>query len=103
MQVWVLHDEVGETYLHRAAREGERDVVLYCLKFDGFHPRCTNKRGFTPLHEACKGGSLEVAKLLLDYGAYHSQPARGNIRYNCYFVHIFAHGLTIPLVQHCYF
>ena len=80
MHVWVLNVEQGETYLHRAALYGEKDVALYCLKFDGFHPRCTNKRGFAPLHEACKGGSVEVAKLLLDHGAYHSQPARGNIR-----------------------
>ncbi|CAG7821854.1 unnamed protein product [Allacma fusca] len=80
MQNWFLNKEQGETYLHRAAKENDPEVTLYCLKFDGFHPRCTNNRGYTPLHEACKVGGVQVAKILLDHGAYHSQPAKGNIR-----------------------
>lgn len=37
--------------------------------------------GYTPLHEASARGHLNIAKLLLLYGANVSESAQGGIRY----------------------
>lgn len=79
---WVLNKGLGETALHRAARLGYPDVAAWCLDTDTCQPNCKDNAGYTPLHETCIKGNLEVAKVLLRYGANPSQAAPGGIRYN---------------------
>lgn len=45
------------------------------------HPSPRDNAGYTPLHWACAKGHLEIAKLLLLYGANPSESAQGGIRY----------------------
>jgi len=78
---WVLNKGHGETALHRAGRLGYPDVAAYCLEYEICSPNCKDNAGYTPLHETCIKGNLEVAKILLAYGANHSQAAPGGIRY----------------------
>uniref|UniRef100_A0ABD2XE71 Uncharacterized protein n=1 Tax=Trichogramma kaykai TaxID=54128 RepID=A0ABD2XE71_9HYME len=46
-------DESGETALHLALKNKNRTLVEFLLK-NGADPNVSNKRGFTPLHIACK-------------------------------------------------
>ena len=58
----------GKSLLHLAARI-PHPFLLQCL-IDKFENVNLVDQGFmTPLHEACKAGCLENAKLLLEYGA----------------------------------
>lgn len=77
---WVLNKGLGETILHRAARLGYPDVAAYTLEHDICSPNCKDNAGYSPLHETCMKGNLEVAKILLFYGANPSQAAPGGIR-----------------------
>lgn len=77
---WVLNKGHGETALHRAARLGYPDVAAYCLEHEICPPNCKDNAGYTPLHETCIKGNLEVAKVLLIYGADPSPSAPGGIR-----------------------
>jgi ankyrin repeat protein len=43
-------------------------------------PDSKDNAGYTPLHEACSRGHLEIARLLLQYGANHSEAALSGIR-----------------------
>lgn len=43
-------------------------------------PDPKDNAGYTPLHEACSRGHLEIARLLLCYGANHSESALSGIR-----------------------
>ena len=43
-------------------------------------PDPKDNAGYTPLHEACSRGHLEVARILLKYGASHSETALSGIR-----------------------
>lgn len=44
------------------------------------NPDMKDNAGYTPLHEACSRGHLEVAQILLLYGANHSETALSGIR-----------------------
>ncbi|XP_076663407.1 uncharacterized protein LOC143366313 isoform X2 [Andrena cerasifolii] len=80
IRTWVIKKGVGETMLHRAARLGYTDVTAYCLEKLNSAPSPKDNAGYTPLHEACSKGHLEIAKLLLAYGANASESANGGIR-----------------------
>lgn len=80
IRTWVIKKGVGETILHRAARLGYTDVAAYCLEKLDSAPSPKDNAGYTPLHEACSRGHLEIAKLLLAYGANVSESANGGIR-----------------------
>ena len=43
-------------------------------------PDPKDNAGYTPLHEACSKGHLDIAKLLLQFGANHSETAQSGIR-----------------------
>ncbi|KAJ8944474.1 hypothetical protein NQ318_008744 [Aromia moschata] len=80
IKTWVLNKGIGETHLHRAARLGYTDITAYCLEKMNCHPSPKDNAGYTPLHEACSKGHLDIAKLLLLYGANASESAQGGIR-----------------------
>jgi len=44
------------------------------------NPDQKDNAGYTPLHEACQRGHLDIAHLLLQYGANHSETAQSGIR-----------------------
>jgi hypothetical protein len=44
------------------------------------NPDPKDNAGYTPLHEACSRGHLEIARILLQYGANHSETALSGIR-----------------------
>ncbi|XP_044728848.1 uncharacterized protein LOC123292313 [Chrysoperla carnea] len=77
---WVLNKGIGETHLHRASRLGYTDVTAYCLETLGNAPSPKDNAGYTPLLEACSRGHLDIAKLLLLYGANENEFAQGGIR-----------------------
>lgn len=78
---WVLNKGVGESILHKAARLGYIDVVVYCLERLEMLPDQKDNAGYTPLHEACSRGLTDIARVLLQYGANHSETAHsGGIR-----------------------
>ncbi|KAL8181493.1 UNVERIFIED_CONTAM: hypothetical protein K2H54_003446, partial [Gekko kuhli] len=70
---WNQRNDKGETLLHRACIDGNPHRVQFFL--EKAHP--VNPRdycGWTPLHEACNHGHLEVVRLLLDHGANVDDP-----------------------------
>lgn len=77
---WVLNKSVGQSAMHKAARLGYMDVVVYCLDRMGMNPDQKDNAGYTPLHEACTKGWLEIARTLLQFGANHSEAAHSGIR-----------------------
>nr|AAM48476.1 SD21394p [Drosophila melanogaster] len=80
IQKWVLNKGVGQSTMHKAARQGLIDVVVYCLDRMNMNPDQKDNAGYTPLHEACTQGWLEIARILLQYGANHSEAAQSGIR-----------------------
>lgn len=80
IKTWVLNKGVGETQLHRASRSGFTDIAAYCLEKISCDPSPKDNAGYTPLHEACSKGHLDIARLLLQYGALVSESAQGGIR-----------------------
>uniref|UniRef100_A0A182RQU8 ANK_REP_REGION domain-containing protein n=1 Tax=Anopheles funestus TaxID=62324 RepID=A0A182RQU8_ANOFN len=77
---WVLNKGVGESVMHKAARLGYTDVIVYCLERLDMDPDLKDNAGYTPLHEACAKGHLDIANYLLQYGASHSEPAPSGMR-----------------------
>ncbi|XP_016967188.3 protein piccolo [Drosophila biarmipes] len=80
IQKWVLNKGVGQSTMHKAARQGLIDVVVYCLDHLNMNPDQKDNAGYTPLHEACTQGWLEIARILLQFGANHSEAAQSGIR-----------------------
>ena len=58
----------GETYLHLAARNGDR-LTVEALTGLGAPTDAVDARGNTALHEAARSGSLETTMVLLRAGA----------------------------------
>lgn len=55
-------------------------MIAYCLDRLNMNPDPKDNAGYTPLHEACSRGHLEIARILLQYGANHSETALSGIR-----------------------
>ncbi|XP_055534464.1 mucin-12 [Wyeomyia smithii] len=77
---WVLNKGVGESVMHKAARLGYSDVIVYCLERLEMDPDLKDNAGYTPLHEACAKGHLDICNYLLQYGASHSEAAPSGVR-----------------------
>ena len=60
--------EHGNTFLHKAAKEGQVEVVKVLIQA-GAQLKVKNKKGCTPLHKAAKEGQVEVVKVLIQAGA----------------------------------
>ncbi|KAK2719133.1 uncharacterized protein LOC136037253 isoform X2 [Artemia franciscana] len=75
-----LNKSIGETLLHKVARVGYLEGVAYLLNKPETDPSVKDNAGYTPLHEACGKGHLEVAHFLLMCGADVSASAQGGIR-----------------------
>ncbi|XP_067127862.1 uncharacterized protein [Centruroides vittatus] len=80
MKRLMVNKALGETILHRAARLGYTDVVAYCLDTNYCDVNIRDNAGYTPLHECCARGNLEIARALLQYGADVNASAAGGIR-----------------------
>ena len=52
-----------------AASEGDSDVIRKMVKEEQISPSHEFQHGVTALHEACEGGHIEAAQLLIDLGA----------------------------------
>lgn len=59
----------GKTSLHYAARYGHAHCISYLLSTELYPVDMASGDGTTPLHLACFGGHIDVAKLLLEHGA----------------------------------
>ncbi|XP_022254001.1 BCL-6 corepressor-like [Limulus polyphemus] len=80
MKRLVVNKALGETILHRAARLGYMEVVLYCLETNYCDVNARDNAGYTPLHECCSRGNLEIANALVLFGSDVSASAVGGIR-----------------------
>ncbi|XP_022241817.1 uncharacterized protein LOC106459594 isoform X2 [Limulus polyphemus] len=76
----MVNKALGETILHRAARMGYKEVVLYCLETNYCDVNSRDNASYTPLHESCSRGNLEIASALVQYGGDVNASAAGGIR-----------------------
>ncbi|KAL9936202.1 hypothetical protein V8E36_005044 [Tilletia maclaganii] len=60
-----LEDREGETALHKAALAGKLPVCTFLLANDA-SPEATDSDGWTPLHNACSRGYLDIVRLLVE-------------------------------------
>ncbi|KAK3094327.1 hypothetical protein FSP39_000353 [Pinctada imbricata] len=77
----VVCKDTGETILHRAARLGHLDVVVYCLTTGSVHVSAKDNAGYTPLHESCVSGHIDIVRLLLTNGASVNCASQDGIRW----------------------
>ncbi|XP_015905109.1 uncharacterized protein [Parasteatoda tepidariorum] len=80
MKRLMVNKALGETPLHRAARLGYPEAVAYCLQTKCVSVNARDNAGYTPLHECCSRGHLDIARALLQYGADVNASAAGGIR-----------------------
>lgn len=81
LKKFLVNKALGETVLHRAARLGYSDLVLYCLQSgEGGDVDARDNAGYTPLHESCSRGHLTIARALLEYGADPNASSAGGVR-----------------------
>ena len=64
-----VHNQVGDTPLAIAAREGHFAIVLSLLLVDANPNIASHTTGCTPLHLAASGGYVDIVKALLVFGA----------------------------------
>ncbi|XP_015792362.1 putative mediator of RNA polymerase II transcription subunit 26 [Tetranychus urticae] len=76
----IVNKALGETILHRAARQGYTHIVRYCLATNTCDINARDNAGYTPLHECCSRGHLEIARALLEHGADIDSSATGGVR-----------------------
>lgn len=57
-----------------------QEAVAYCLKTKCVSVNARDNAGYTPLHECCSRGHLDIARALLQYGADVNASAAGGIR-----------------------
>lgn len=57
-----------------------QDVVVYCLQSGDVDVNTKDNAGYTPLHECCVSGNLEIARLLLSRGANVNCASQDGIR-----------------------
>ncbi|XP_075591494.1 uncharacterized protein LOC124492665 isoform X2 [Dermatophagoides farinae] len=77
---FVVNKSLGETLLHRSARNNRLNVVRLCLESDACDVNARDNAGYTPLHECSSRGNLEIARLLLQHSADVNASATGGIR-----------------------
>ncbi|RXG61147.1 BCL-6 corepressor [Armadillidium vulgare] len=77
---WVINKGLGETVLHKAARLQYHDVVIYCLESSDFNVNAKDNAGYTPLHEACNRGHLDIAQALCAHHAHVNASGFGGMR-----------------------
>ncbi|XP_022238884.1 uncharacterized protein LOC106457306 isoform X1 [Limulus polyphemus] len=76
----MVNKALGETVLHRASRLGYLEAVFYCLETNYCDVNARDNAGYTPLHECCSRGNLEIANALVQHGSDVSASAVGGIR-----------------------
>ena len=59
-------DSDGRTCLSYAALNNHYDLVQYLVDEQKMDPMCQSKRGYTPLHDACIGGSTSIVTYLIN-------------------------------------
>ncbi|KAE8214914.1 hypothetical protein CF327_g1742 [Tilletia walkeri] len=60
-----LEDREGETALHKAALAGKLPICTFLLTNDA-SPEAADSDGWTPLHNACSRGYLDIVRLLVE-------------------------------------
>ena len=58
----------GSTLAHSAAQEGDVETLLKVIAEDEKQIHASDKNGWTPLHEAARGGHEEAVRVLIDHG-----------------------------------
>lgn len=68
----------GSTSAHAAAREGKVDEIQQEIKKNKAVVNAKDENGWGPIHEAARGGHLEVVKLLIENGADFNAKTAGS-------------------------
>ena len=75
-----VNRSTGETILHKAARLGYCDIVEESIRA-GIDVNVRDNAGWSPLHEACAYSHVDVAKILLKYGADSNSSSKNGMRW----------------------